>query len=305
MENLNALRVFVRVAETRSFTQAAKRLGLTSSAVSKAITRLEQELGVRLLHRTTRSVGLTNDGSSFFEQCLQILGQIEDAENLLGRATSSPRGRLRVHLPVGFGRRVIMPMLPRFLAQHPGLMVDAELSDRTIDLAYEGIDVAVQIGELADARLIARKLCHLRFMACASPQYLARHGEPRTPDELDKHHCMAYVMMHTGRYREWPFSKNGVPCPKTVSGHLNVNNSESLLEAAMSGLGIAMISNFIAAEAIRAGRLRPILTDYVEEGLPVSVVYLPSRNLSPKVRAFADFLLSEISGNPDWDKIMP
>lgn len=305
MENLNSLRVFVRVAETRSFTQAAKRLGLTSSAVSKAITRLEQELGVRLLHRTTRSVGLTNDGASFFEHCLQILAQIEDAENLLGAATSSLHGRLHVHLPVGFGRRVIMPMLPRFLKQHPNLVLDAELSDRTVDLAYEGIDAAVQIGEPADARLIARKLCHLRFMACASPQYLAEHGEPRTPEELDGHHCMAYVLMHTGRYREWPFSKNGVPCPKTVSGQLNVNNAESLLEAASSGLGIAMISNFTAADAIRDGRLRPILTDYVGEGPPVYVVYLPSRNLSPKVRAFVNFLVQEISGNPDWDKIIP
>ncbi|MVW70694.1 LysR family transcriptional regulator [Bordetella sp. 15P40C-2] len=305
MENLNALRVFVRVAETRSFTLAAKRLGLTSSAVSKAITRLEQELGVRLLQRTTRSVGLTNDGASFFEHCLQILAQIEDAENLLGQATSRPHGRLRVHLPVGFGRRVIMPMMPRFLYQHPEIVLDAELSDRSVDLAYEGIDIAVQIGEPADARLIARRLCHLRFMACASAEYLAQHGEPRTPDDLDKHHCLAYVQMHTGRYRDWPFSQNGKARPKAVSGRLNVNNAESLLEAAAAGLGIAMISNFIAADAIRGGRLRPVLTDYVGEGPPVSVVYLPSRNLSPKVRAFANFLIEEISGNPDWDKITP
>ena len=305
MENLNALRVFVRVAETRSFTQAAKRLGLTSSAVSKAITRLERELNAQLLHRTTRSVSLTDDGASFFEHCLQILGQIEDAENTLSQSTSSPHGRLRLHLPVGFGRRVIMPMIPQFLKQHPNLTIDAELSDRAVDLAYEGIDIAVQIGELADARLIARKLCHLRFMACASPQYLAEHGEPRTPDDLDHHHCMAYVLMHTGRYREWPFSKNGVPCPKAVSGRINVNNAESLLEAASSGLGIAMISNFTAADAIRSGRLKPILTDYVGEGPPVSIVYLPGRNLAPKVRTFVNFLLDEIAGNPDWDKIMP
>jgi LysR family transcriptional regulator for bpeEF and oprC len=305
VENLNALRVFVRVAETRSFTVAAKRLGLTSSAVSKAITRLEQELGVRLLQRTTRSVGLTNDGASFFEHCQQILGQIEDAENLLVQATSSPHGRLRIHLPVGFGRRVIMPMMTTFLGRHPDIVLDAELSDRVVDLAYEGIDIAVQIGEPADARLIARKLCHLRFMACASPEYLALHGEPRTPDDLDRHHCLAYVQMHTGRYREWPFSKDGMPRPKSISGRLNVNNAESLLEAASAGLGIAMISNFIAADAIREGKLKPILTDYIGDGPPVSVVYLPSRNLSPKVRAFSNFLMEKISGNPDWDKITP
>ena len=305
MENLNALRVFVRVAETRSFTEAAKRLGLTSSAVSKAITRLEQELDVRLLHRTTRSVGLTNDGASFFEHCLQVLAQIEDAENILNRATSSPHGRLRVHLPVGFGRRVIVPALPRFIEQHPDLVLDAELSDRNPDLAYEGIDVAVHIGEPADARLIARKLCNLRFMACASPAYLERHGEPRTPDDLDQHHCLAYVLMHTGRYREWQFVQDGKACPRTVSGRLNFNNAESLLEAASAGLGIAMISNFIAADAIRDGRLRCILTDYVDIGPPVSAVYLPSRNLSPKVRAFVNFLLELIPSDPDWDKITP
>lgn len=303
MENLNAIRVFVRVAEARSFTEAAKRLGLTSSAVSKAITRLEQELNVRLLHRTTRSVDLTNDGASFFDHCLQVLAQIEDAENVLNRATSSPHGRLRVHMPVGFGRRVIVPALSQFIEQHPALVLDAELSDRTVDLAYEGIDAAVHIGEPSDGRLIARKLCNLRFVACASPEYLARHGEPLTPDELDQHHCLAYVLMHTGRYRDWQFVRDGNVFSKTVSGRLNMNNAESLLEAAMSGLGIAMISNFIAADAIREGKLRCILTDYVGVGPQVSVVYLPGRNLSPKVRAFVDFLRDLIPSDPDWDKI--
>ena len=303
MENLNSLRVFVRVAESRSFTEAAKRLGLTPSAVSKAITRLEQELNVRLLHRTTRSVGLTNDGESFFDHCLLVLAQIEDAENVLKRATSSPHGRLRVHMPVGFGRHVIVPALSQFIKLHPALVLDAELSDRTVDLAYEGIDAAVHIGEPADARLIARKLCNLRFVACASPDYLALNGEPRTPDELDKHHCLAYVQMHSGRYRDWQFYENGKPFSKTVSGRLNINNAESLLEAATSGLGIAMISNFIAAEAIREGKLRCILNDYVGIGPQVSVVYLPSRHLSLKVRAFVDFLLELIPDDPDWNKI--
>jgi LysR family transcriptional regulator for bpeEF and oprC len=303
VENLNALRVFVRVAETRSFNEAAKRLGLTPSAVSKAITRLEGELHVRLFHRSTRAVRLTDDGASFFEHCQQILAQIEEAENLLGQATAAPHGRLRVHLPVGFGRRVIVPALSGFIERHSSLVLDAELSDRTVDLAYEGIDAAVHIGELADSRLIARRLCNLRFVACASPEYLARHGEPRTPDELDHHHCLAYVLMHSGRYRSWQFTIDGKPVAKTVSGRLNLNNAESLLEAATGGLGIAMISNFIAADAIRAGRLRRILIDYETEGPQVSVVYLPSRNLSPKVRAFVDFLRELIPSDPDWDKI--
>ncbi|HTJ98763.1 MAG TPA: LysR family transcriptional regulator [Bordetella sp.] len=302
MENLNALRVFAKVAETRSFTDAAKHLGLTSSAVSKAITRLEQELGVRLLHRTTRSVGLTNDGASFFERCQQILADVQDAENSLNRSRAAPHGRLRVHMPVGFGRRVIVPHLSGFIERFPDLVLDAELSDRMVDLAYEGIDVAVQIGELADARLIGRRLCNLRFVACAAPEYLARHGEPATPDDLDRHHCLAYVLLHTGRYREWQFVKDGRTFGKTVSGRLNINNAESLLEAATAGLGVAMISNFIAADALRDGRLRPILTDYVALGPQVSAVYLPSKNLSPKVRAFVDFLSDLIASNPHWDE---
>lgn len=302
MDNLNAIRVFAKVAETSSFTEAAKHLALTASAVSKAITRLEQDLGVQLLHRTTRSVGLTNDGATFFVRCRQILADVDDAENALVRSQGEPRGRLRVHMPVGFGRRVIVPALGDFVRQHSGLVLDAELSDRIVDLAYEGIDVAVQIGQVPDARLIARRLCNLRFVACASPDYLARLGEPRTPDELDHHHCLAYVMMHTGRYREWQFVKDGQAFSKTVSGRLNINNSDSLLEAAIAGLGIVMISNFIAADALRRGELQAILTEYVALGPQVSAVYLPSKTLSPRVRSFVDFLGALVATSPFWDE---
>jgi LysR family transcriptional regulator for bpeEF and oprC len=301
VENLNAVRVFAKVAETRSFTDAAKHLALTASAVSKAITRLEEDLGVQLLHRTTRSVGLTNEGLLFFERCQQILADVEEAENALSHAQSAPRGHLRVHMPVGFGRRVVVPALSRFIDRYPGIVVDAELSDRMVDHAYEGIDVAVHIGEPADVRLVARKLCNLRFVACASPDYLARHGEPRTPDDLEHHHCLAYVLMHTGRYREWHFVRDGKTFAKTVSGRLNINNSDSLLEAAIAGLGIVMISNFIAADALRTSRLRAVLTEYVPVGPQVSAIYRPSKNLSPRVRAFVDFLTEVITNNPYWN----
>lgn len=303
MENLNALYVFTSVAEARSFTAAAKKMGLTSSAVSKGITRLENELGVRLLHRTTRSVGLTEEGERFLEHCQQILLDIEHAENMVRRSKSVVSGRLRVHMPVGFGRQVIMPAMPKFLEQHPDLTLNVELSDRSIDMVYEGVDAAIHIGELADSRLIARKLCNLRFVACASPKYLEKYGEPTTPDDLDHHHCLAYVLMHTGRYREWHFEKDGVMISKTVFGRLNTNNAESLIEAASAGLGIAMISTFIAADAILAGRLRPILTDYSPVGPKISLVHTSTRNASPKIRAFVDFLKDLLPSYPDWDKI--
>jgi LysR family transcriptional regulator for bpeEF and oprC len=255
---------------------------------------------VRLLQRTTRSVGLTDEGRKFFEHCQQILNEIETAENMLSSSTTAPHGRLHVHMTVGFGRRVIMPAMHEFMRRYPELSVNAELSDRNFDMAYEGIDAAIQIGELADARLIARKLCNLRFVACASPDYLAQHGEPQTPDDLDRHSCLAYVFPHTGRLREWQFQKDGKILSKTVSGKLNVSNSESLLDAAISGLGIAMVSNFLAADAIRSGKLRCILTNYATLGPRVSVVYLPSRILSPKVRAFVDFLTELIPGDTDF-----
>lgn len=296
MRNLNALLVFTKVAETRSFTNAAQRLGLTASAVSKSVSRLEQELGVRLLQRSTRLVSLTNDGASFFERCRHILAEIDDAESALTLSMTNLQGRLRVQMPVGFGRRVVVPKLLRFTEQHPGLVVDAELSDRVVDLAYEGIDAAIQIGQVSDSRLVARKVCRLSFAACASPEYLARNGEPATPEDLDRHHCLAYLLPMTNGYRDWQFAKDGQTFSKTVSGSLNINNAESLLEAAVAGVGITMISNFIAADALRDGKLKRILNQYVVKGPEVYVVYLPGRNLSAKVRAFIDFLTVVVTG---------
>ena len=290
MKDLNALRVFLRVAQLQSFKAAAASLGLTSSAVSKAITRLEAEVGVGLLQRTTRAVGLTEDGAVFFENCKQILGEIDDAESLLSRATAGPHGRLRVHMTEGFGRRVVMPVMPRFLQQHPSLSVSAELSERVVDIANERFDVDIQIGEVADSRLVARPLGNVGFVACASPAYLVKHGTPRKPADLERHNCLAYSHVHTGRLREWQFLENGRIYGKTVSGSLHANNSEALLVAAISGLGIAMVSQFIANDAIMAGTVKPVLTRYAAPGPPVHAVYLRAHIVSPKVRAFVDFL---------------
>lgn len=278
-------------------------LGLTSSAVSKAITRLERELGVRLLQRTTRSVGLTNDGMGFYESCKHILSDIQSAEENLLQTRSEPFGLLRVHMPIAFGRKVVMPAIKTLIDRHPAMQINAELSDRNIDMAYEGIDVAVQFGEIMDSRLVARKLCSLQFITCASPDYLARNGEPRTPDDLSEHHCLAYVQSRTGRYREWPFMQDGRKFSKLVSGRMNVNNAESLLEAAVSGLGITMISTLIAGDAIRAGLLRCVLTDYIAPGPSVHAVYPHTRNVSPKVRVFVDFMKELMEQEKEWNSL--
>jgi len=294
MKDLNSLRVFFRVAQFRSFKAAAASLGLTSSAISKAITRLEADVGVGLLQRTTRSVGLTEDGAAFFENCKQILGEIDRAESLLSRAIMGPYGRLRIHMTEGFGRRVAFPTLHRFMERYPSLTVSVEMSDRIVDMANEGFDVDIRIGEVADSRLVARLLGHIGFVTCAAPAYLKRHGKPKTPEDLDRHNCLAYSHMHTGRLREWQFCKDGRVYAKSVSGTLQANNSEALLVAAISGVGIASVSQFIAKDAIAAGKVKPVLTRYAAPGPPVYAVYLRGQNVSPKVRAFVDFLTEHV-----------
>ena len=290
MKDLNSLKVFVLVAQYSSFKEAAANLGLTPSAVSKAITRLETELGVVLLQRTTRSVGLTDEGQLFYKNCKQILGEIDQAENLLSRATSGPHGRLRIHMTEGFGRRVVMPMLNRFLQNYPMLTVSTEMSDRVVDMANEGFDIDIRIGDVADGRVVARRLGQVKFVICASPEYLKNFGTPLHPGDLDKHNCLAYQHIHTGRLREWRFVENGKETTKSISGSLQANNSEALLVAAISGLGVVNVAHFIAREAIAAGSVIPILHSYSAPGPEVHLIYLKSTNVPQKVRAFVDFV---------------
>lgn len=303
-ESIHGISVFVRVAETCSFTAAAGQLGMTPSGASKAISRLEDRLGVRLVNRTTRNVSLTDDGAAFYERCKQILVDLQDAETALTRRRDKPRGRLRVHMPVGFGQRILVPLMAQFAESNPELVIDAELSDRDANLAEEGHDAAVRIGELGDSRLVARRLCDLKFVTVASPQYLERYGEPRTLGDLERHRCLAYYLPHINRYRDWRFAVDGARVERNYSGNLNINNAQALLEAAIAGAGIASVATFIAHEAIRAGSLKAVLRDYVTTGPTVWMVYLQRRHLSPRVQALADFLTSHIPPLPPWDAIL-
>jgi LysR family transcriptional regulator for bpeEF and oprC len=305
MKDLNHILVFVKVAEARNFTEAAEVLGITSSAVSKIITRFETELGVRLFNRTTRAVHLTTEGASFFERCKEVQVAINDAEDELRQTTGSLKGTVRLAMPVGFGRRVVAPALTSFALHYPDITIEAELTDRVVDLAYEPVDIAIVRGSVGDARLVAKRLCELQFIACASPEYIARNGEPREPEDLVKHHCLAYMGPQMSRYREWSFARNGRGFNMQVSGRVNMNNAESLLEAAISGLGIVMLSNMYTADAVRAGKLKMLLTDFVAPGTPVSAVYLPNRNLSQRMRHFIDFLVRIVQPHPPWDKPTP
>ena len=304
MDNLNAITVFVRIGETRSFTLAARRIGITPSAASKSVSRLERELGVRLVNRTTRTVSLTSDGATFFIRCRQILADIEEAQIVLTRASTVPRGKLRVQIPVGFGRRVIVPALADFIARYPELIIDIELSDRGVDLAEEGLDAVVRIGDLPDSRLIARKLCETYFVTCAAPEYLRHHGEPKTPDDLEKHRCLTYVSPQTGHVTNWRFTHKGKHFSKTINGILNMNSVESILDVAVAGAGIITLSNFVVADAIRAGKLKLILRDYIARESVISIVYLPNRQMSSRMQAFVSFLSDLVRVDGPWNRIL-
>ncbi|MGE0803492.1 MAG: LysR family transcriptional regulator [Lautropia sp.] len=303
MHDLNALRVFVRVAETRSFIEASRRLGLTSSAVSKAISRLEHEFGVRLLNRTTRKVSLTQDGLEFFERCRQLLAELEEAETQLTQSTLAPRGRLRVHAPTGFGRRILLPALVQVVERYPDLRIDVELGERAVDAVEEGLDAVIRFGELPDSTLVARHLCEVRFIACASPVYLKRRGMPRTPADLDHHVCLGYVTPWSGRYREWLFAYQGRQLRQGISGQLNVNSAESLLDTAIAGVGIAMIADFVAYPAVASGALRVVLKNYIAPPIPVSLLYLPGKERTPRLRWFLEVLRGLIPSPTPWADI--
>lgn len=305
MDEINAISVFVRVAEARSFVGAAARLGISPSAASKSLTRLEQRLGVRLLNRTTRSVSLTDDGLAFFESCRNGLRQLEDAETALTRGHSQPRGRLRVLMPPGFGRVVLVPVLAKFAELHPALIVDVEFTSRPTDLADEGIDVVIRTGDPGDRRLISRKLCDIRYVAVASPDYIARCGEPATPADLATHRCLGYHIPQTHRYRDWSFAASGHPLVRRVSGNLNMNDGAALMDAAVAGAGIAMAATFLVAAPVQRGELRLVLRDYVSPGPPVCAAYLRGHHVSNRIRTFIDFLLSQVpQSSSSWDRIL-
>jgi LysR family transcriptional regulator for bpeEF and oprC len=304
MNNLNAIPLFISVGESPNLTAAGERLGLTASAVSKAVTRLEEELGQRLIHRTTRKIRLTEEGRAFLERCRHILNEIAEAEAEVAHTRATPHGRLRVQMPIGFGRIVVAPALGEFTKRYPELVLDVEMSDRIVDIATEGKDAALHIGEVRDSRVIARKLCALRFVTCATPEYLAKHGEPQIPEDLEKHRCLGYFIPQAGHYRDWNFERDGKRIAMPVSGCLNVNNAESILDAAVAGAGIAHMATFVAAEAVRQGKLKVVLRQFASIGPNVSVLYLPNKHMSPRIRALVEFLSTLVPAEPAWDHIL-
>ncbi len=302
MDRLAAIEAFVKVAETQSFSEAARRLRSSKSGVSRQVAALEAKLGARLFHRTTRSITLTEAGRGYFERASRILGDLEDADISVTRLQSAPRGQLRINAPMSFGLLHLAPALPDFLSRYGDLEVDLTLNDRFVDLVDEGFDVAVRIARLEDSSLVARKLAPIRRAVCASPAYLKARGVPATPDDLKTHDCLCYS--NVALSHEWRFvAPDGRPWSVQVRGRMSANNGDALKSAALGGLGLAVLPTFIVGGDLQAGALVTVLNEFLAQDLTVSAVYPHSRHLSPKVRAFVDFLAERFGPWPYWDLV--
>jgi DNA-binding transcriptional LysR family regulator len=291
---------FVRTVETGGFSAAARQLGLTPSALSKLVTRLEDRLGARLLQRTTRRLQLTAEGEAFYARALPILKAMDEAEAEVTEAGTSPRGLLRLHCGSTFGMHQLAPAIPRFQARHPSVSLDLTISDERLDMMQEAVDLAIRIGPLDESTLVARRICNLERVICAAPSYLERHGTPRTPDDLQRHNCLWITSLPA--LRRWPFDTDEGIRVVHVDGNVVTNNAETVLQLAVAGVGVTRLSDVVVADAIRAGALVPILADWHHvEPVPLFATYPSGRNLSPKVRAMVDFLVEEFGGAP-WRK---
>ena len=288
MESLNGFIVFVQVAETRSFVEAGRLLGVSASAVGKRVARLEQRLGVRLFHRSTRSVTLTSEGALLLERSRRILGEIEAAELELSQRAEAPRGRLRVSLPLVSS--LVLPVLADFMRAYPDVQLDLNFTDRMIDVVDEGFDAVVRTGPLADSRLSARCLGTFRLLLVASPAYLAQHGTPTVPAELVNHVCLHYRFPNTGKLEAWPLRRADGDPEIQLPISMVCDNIETRLCFALRGLGIASLPAFSVTQALADGSLCAILDNHVEQVIALNVIWPSGENVPPKLRVFIDYL---------------
>jgi DNA-binding transcriptional LysR family regulator len=288
---------FVRAVERGGFSPAARELGLTPSAISKLVTRMENRLGVRLLNRTTRRLALTPEGEAFFHRAQRILADIEEAEDEVARFRGRPRGKLRVNVGTAFGGHQLVPALPEFLARYPEIAVEITMTDRVVDLVEEGADVGIRSGHLADSSLVARKICDMERVICASPAYLARHGTPRRPEDLLGHNCLLFAGVP--QFQRWPFRTAEGVRDVAVTGTVSASSAETLVQLAVMGLGVIRLADVIVGDAIARGQLVPVLADaHHVEPLPLHAVFPHGRHRSPRVAALVEFLLEKFSAAP-------
>ena len=299
MDRLHGILVFLRVVEYGSLSAAARALGVSTSAVSTTLTRLERQLAVRLLSRTTRRIGVTPEGSDFYARCKQITNDLAEAEALVGQAGRSPSGRLRVRIPRTLGRMWIVPNIRRFTDAYPSIALEVVCTDILPHTIDEGVDVQVQTGELRDSRVAVKRLAATEYVTCAAPQYLAASGVPHTIDQLLDRACLAYRRPRTGRLREWRFRDGSSVRHLPISGPPIFNNIELIIAAAEAGMGVIQVPECYARPSIGSGALVEVLREHRAGGYQISAVYLPQQRLAPKIRVFMDFL-SALFDPPPW-----
>jgi DNA-binding transcriptional LysR family regulator len=288
MSTLAGIELFAATVEAGSFAAAARRLGVTASAVSRRVAQLERELGVPLLARTTRTLSLTNDGRAFHARCVRILEELREAREAIARATRRPSGVLRVDAPIALGRVLIAPRLPGFLERYPEIRLELSLRDQKIDPIAEGIDVLVRIGSAGDSTLIGRRLGASRLVICGSPAYLRRRGTPRRPSDLARHDCLGFL--RDGRPDPWRFVDGERIYEVEIAGRHHASDAELLRSAAIAGSGLVTLFDFLVADAIASGALVPVLEDHPQQSWPIHALYPKNRHLLPKVGVFLDFV---------------
>jgi DNA-binding transcriptional LysR family regulator len=289
MDRFQAIATFAKIVETGSFARAAERLDLSVSAVSRQVAELEAHLDARLLNRTTRRLSLTESGRAFHERCVQLLADLDEAEQSAHAGTVKPRGTLRLTCAVTFGERYLVPAIGELTARYPEMQFDVELSDRVVDLVEEGFDAAVRIGTVGSQNLVGRKIGETRLVCCAAPSYLKRRGEPRKPEDLSAHTCLTYDYAPVRGL--WPFrDRQGRDRSVKIAGPVHSNSGRLLATLAADGLGIVCEPDFIVAPLVRDGRLVPLLRAFDGASGNIHVVYPSRRHLSAKVRAFAEFM---------------
>ncbi|UUC49173.1 LysR family transcriptional regulator [Pseudomonas citronellolis] len=288
MDSLNGLRVFLQVAETLSFAQAARLLGLSASAVGKSVARLEERLGVRLFHRSTRSLSLSNEGLLFLERCRRVLDELAAAEQELAQATQQARGRLKISMPLVSG--LFPQVLPEFMRCYPRIQLDIDFTDRLVDVIEEGFDLVVRSGELRDSRLKARSLGDFHLLLVAAPAYLRQYGTPRRPADLAGHLCLHYRFPSTGKLQKWPLRLAPGEAEPRLDGGLTCNTADTLISVAGQGMGIACLPDFAVRGALADGSLVQVLAEHTEHQGSFHALWPAGRRMPLKLRVFLDFL---------------
>lgn len=302
MDRFVSMQAFTRVVDFASFARAAESLDLPKATLTRLIQNLESHLGVKLLHRTTRRISVTSEGAAYYERCMRILADVEEAEQSLTMQNQTPKGTLRVDTIGGLARLVLVPRLHEFIARYPELKVELTINTKPIDLIKEGVDVVIRVGDTVDDTMVARRIGELRLAFYASPIYLKQHGTPSTPEELREHRAINYISTRTGREMPWILTRGDERHELLLPSAISTNDPEVYIGCALEGHGIAVISRMMAQPYLQSGRLVEIMADWQEEEMPISAMYPQNRNLSAKVRVFVDWAAELFARDPELQR---